>query len=174
MDTRNKLEETQYFLDELIKTKNDTKLFHFNLSAFLSVWRSVLDIMLYDFAEYYSIGFTRQDIITHQTFKAVASALKHNNALKFIDWWREKQGELMQNPLWAKRRLIIHRGYPTITATFTFYVSGSGGTSITVTQLQSESIPAGSSGAGGISPLTVRQPSSEGDLFLGFSKYRSN
>ena len=134
MDTRSKLEEAKYFLDALVKTKDDPKLLYFNLSAFLSAWRSVLDVMLYDFAEHYSIGFTRQDVITDQNFKAVAQALKHRDALHFIDWWRKKQGKLKENPLWGKRILIVHRGYPTISSTHTFYVSGSGGTSITTTQ----------------------------------------
>jgi hypothetical protein len=35
--------------------------FHFILSAFLSAWRSVLDVMLYDFADHYKIGLSRDD-----------------------------------------------------------------------------------------------------------------
>ena len=133
MHTRSKLEEAGYFLEVLTKTKDDLKPFYFNLSAFLNAWRSVLDVMLYDFAEYYSLGFTREDLMTDQCFMAVAKALKHREALGFIKWWRQKQGDLKQNPLWGKRILIVHRGYPTVSSTKIFYVSGSGGTSITTT-----------------------------------------
>ena len=157
MDTRSKLEEAKYFLDAFVKTKDDLKVFSFNLSAFLSAWRSVLDVMLYDFAEHYSIGFTRQDVITDQYFKAVSEALKHNDALKFIEWWRKKQGILKQNPLWAKRILIVHRGYPTITSTHTFYVSGSGGTSITTTPPGFMYVEPSE----GVIPVTTQQPSSK-------------
>lgn len=132
MDTTRKLEEAEYFLGTLIKTKDTPEVFQFYLSAFLSAWRSVLDIMLYDFAEYYSLGFTRENFLDDRCFKAVAAALANEDALRCIEWWRRKQGRLQQNTLWRKRSINVHRGYPTVIAT-TFYLSGSGGTSMTFT-----------------------------------------
>mgnify|MGYP000504064673 CR=1 FL=1 len=130
MDTRRKLNEAKYFLEALKRTQVDSEIYYI-LSAFLNAWRSCLDIMLYDFNEYYSMGFTIDDEIKDAYFAAVAKALKKDDALKFIKWWREKQGILKNNPLWKKRILIVHRGYPPIRS-YKIYVSGSGGTSSTI------------------------------------------
>ena len=87
--------------------------------------------MLYDFNEYYSMGFTIDDEIKDAYFAAVARALKKCDALKFIEWWRKKQGILKNNPLWKKRILIVHRGYPPM-QTYRIHLYGSGGTSSTI------------------------------------------
>jgi hypothetical protein len=131
MDTRNKLKETRYFLDALNLARNEPEKFQYNLSAFLNAWRSILDVMLYDFAEFYSLGFTREEKVTDRDFWVAARAKNLNDAMRFIEWWREKQGVLMNNPLWRKRTITAHRGYPQV-APYRFYVSGSGGTSITI------------------------------------------
>jgi hypothetical protein len=129
--TRKRLEETRYFCVRLSEAKNDDE-FHFNLSAFLNAWRSILDVMLYDFTEYYSLGFSREDELNYKEFKAVATALKNTQALKFIKWLGQKQGGLTHNnPLWSKRNITVHRGYPKVSER-RIYVSGSGGTSGTV------------------------------------------
>lgn len=131
MQTRRKLDEARYFLDQLAEVQSASERFYYCLSAFLNAWRSVLDVMLYDFVEHHNLGFTREDKITDQHVRAVANALNNNGALQFIEWWRQKQGGLMNNLLWKKRIIIAHRGYPPV-QTFTFYVSGSGGTSSTI------------------------------------------
>lgn len=114
MDTRNKLSETAYFLDVLIQKQSDEKQFMYNLSAFLSAWKSVLDVMLYDFAEYYSMGLNREDKIMGHDFWIVAKAQKHREALQFVQWWKQKVGILSNNPLWKMRHTIVHRGYPEV------------------------------------------------------------
>jgi len=115
MDTRGKLEEASYFLFALRRTEKTLKQFVYNLSAFLSAWRSVLDVMLYDFAEHYRIGLTREDRMTDEIFWYVAKAQNNAQALGFIKWWRQKVNILSKNPLWNMRRVIVHRGYPEIT-----------------------------------------------------------
>jgi hypothetical protein len=113
MLTRKKLEEARYFSKRLSGAKDDDE-FHFNLSAFLNAWRSILDVMLYDLAEHYALGFSRDEELNDKEFTAVATALKNDDALKFIEWWRKKQGVLRNNPLWVKRNIMFHRGYPKI------------------------------------------------------------
>jgi hypothetical protein len=130
--TRDKLNEAKYFFEMLSQVQEEPDKFYYNLSAFLTAWRSVLDVMLYDFAEYYSLGFSRDVDMTHKEFFAVAKALTKTEAMKFIEWWRKKQGMLSNSPFWKKRRIVVHRGYPAMTQTYTFYVSGSGGTSGTL------------------------------------------
>ena len=102
MHTRNKILEADFFLEKLQQTPDDPD-FTFYLSAFLSAWRSVLDIMLYDFAEHFSLGITRDDKINEQNFIFVAKTFGNHSAVEFIRWWRGNQGVLINNPLWRKR-----------------------------------------------------------------------
>jgi len=113
MDTRKKLQEAKYFLGMLQNTK-DRDEFYFVLSAFLSAWRSVLDVMLYDFAENYDIGLTRKDKMFPHDFWIVAYAKKDNRALEFFKWWDKKIRDLSKNHLWNMRPEIVHRGYPEV------------------------------------------------------------
>jgi len=145
MDTRNKLKEAKYFLDLLTQVQNEPDKFRYDLSAFLTAWRSVLDVMLYDFSEYYFLGFNRDVGISDKELYAVAEVLSKTEALRFIRWWREKQGMLSNSPLWRKRTINVHRGYPTLVTTYNFYVSGSGWTSGTISPyVTSVSLPANS------------------------------
>jgi len=80
MDTRDKLEEAQYFLNSL-RDEEDPNRFNYNLSAFLGAWRSVLDIMLYDLAEVWTLGLTREDRITDNEFSVAAKALNYSDAI---------------------------------------------------------------------------------------------
>jgi len=117
METRKKLEEARFFLEEFRKSVSGVaeKESSFYLSAFLSAWRSVLDVMLYDFAEYYSLGLTREDRMIERDFFIVAKAKSKGEALRFLKWWKKKIQRLSRNKLWNMRRIIIHRGYPEIT-----------------------------------------------------------
>jgi len=119
MDTRNKLEEANYFLEQILKLESSIpikrKWFSYNLSAFLSAWKSVLDIMLYDFAEFYSMGLSRDDLIRPDVFCIVAKAKNNRKAMKFFKWWRKQQKKLSNNDLWRMRHLVVHRGYPNFT-----------------------------------------------------------
>lgn len=124
MDTRDKLEEARYFLDSLRGEENPNR-FNYTLSAFLGAWRSVMDIMLYDVAELWRLGLTRENRITDNEFSVAAKALNHSNATRFIRWWRQKRGLLKQNALWKKRTLIIHRGYPPNMRQFRVYITES-------------------------------------------------
>jgi hypothetical protein len=126
MHAKEKLEECRYFLDELRRTSQTPKNFNYNLSAFLSAWRSVMDIMLYDFAEKYSLGLSREDRFTDDGFGIAAKALKHIEALNFLEWWRREIGRLSQNPLSHKRKMIVHRGYPPTVRDYTVEVSTPG------------------------------------------------
>lgn len=125
MDSKNKLEEVRYFLNKLRLTAQDGDEFMYILSAFLSAWRSVFDVMLYDYAERYSLGLTREDRITDHEFEIAAKALNHTEALRFIRWWRQQRSVLKQNPLWKKRTIVIHRGYPPAIHVHRLYVAES-------------------------------------------------
>jgi hypothetical protein len=132
LDTRSKLEEARHFLKEFIRTQKepDTYKPYFNLSAFLSAWRSVLDVMLYDFAEYYTIGLNREDKMYPRDFWLVSKVQSKKQALEFLDWWNKKRAKLEKNELWRMRHIIVHRGYPEISHVVYVPPSLSSGTTI--------------------------------------------
>jgi len=125
MESRKKLEEAHYFLDKLRAVAQNSDEFMYMLSAFLNAWRSVLDVMLYDYAEKYSLGLTREDRITDHEFGIAAKVLNCTGALHFLRWWRQQRSSFQRNPLWRKRILVVHRGYPPITQTLQLYVAES-------------------------------------------------
>lgn len=114
MDTRFKLEEARYFLEKLIETKDDPKLSYFYLSAFLSAWRSVLDVVLCDLVKHYPLGLDGKSElkITDRDFWVAANALNHTEALRFIGWWRQKADIVRKHPLSKERNKIVHKEYP--------------------------------------------------------------
>lgn len=114
MDTRFKLEEAQYFLKKLIRLKAEPELANFYLSAFLSAWRSVLDVALFDFVKYYPLRLDEESKlrITDRDFWVAANALSHIEALRFIRWWRQKADIVRKHPLSKERNKIVHKGYP--------------------------------------------------------------
>jgi hypothetical protein len=131
MDTRKKLNEAKYFLDWLPKLQEDEVTFQYHLNAFLNAWRSVLDILLYDFVvEKYALGFTREIEINDKEAFAVALVLKQQEAIKFVKWWRKKQGILYADPLWKKRTVSFHRG--NLQIFYQFYGYGTGSSSSTI------------------------------------------
>jgi hypothetical protein len=112
------------------------------VSAFLTAWRSVFDVMLYDFDEFYNLGFTREVEMNEKEFRAVAKALRNQDALRFIQWWQHEQGMLRNTPLWTKRNINFHRGG--LNVQYTSVVSGSGGTSSAISVVSTVPLPAGS------------------------------
>jgi hypothetical protein len=131
MDTRKKLREADYFLSKLKKLEDVPEEFDFCMSAFLHAWRGVLDVMLHDFADHYSLGFSREDELRFDDFEKAAQKKGSNEAVKFIGWWVKKQKILRNNPLWSKRNLSTHGGYLGMTE-HVYYLSGSGATSGTI------------------------------------------
>ena len=168
MDTRKKLSEAKYFLDLLPSFQEDENKFYYNLSAFLNAWRSVLDIMLYDFAEHYSLGFTRGVELNDKDFFAVATALSKTEAVKFVKWWRKKQGELKDDPLWEKRIISFHRGNVEIYQTI--YALGTGSSSGTISFANVYS-PHVSPIMGGVVTLHTIPTESIGTSFWSFSDF---
>ena len=163
MQAKRKLGEARHFLDELERTSENPEEFNYNLSAFLSAWRSVLDIMLYDFAEKYSLGLTREDRLIEYGFEIVAKALNRTDALKFLKWWRQQVQEVGKNPLCYKRKVIVHRGYPPTVRDFTIEVSTPGTSWIIRGEVSPmplfESILAGSGVSARSSVTPLREPS---------------
>lgn len=151
MDTRKKLREALYFFTELARFENEPEKFDFNMSAFLHAWRGVMDVMLHDFADYFMLGFSREDELRFDNFEEAARRKKCTDGMKFIHWWLGKQAVLRTNPLWGKRNLSTHGGYLGM-AVHVYYLSGSGATSGTVYPYFAQSDTA--HGSGGAIPVS--------------------
>jgi hypothetical protein len=149
MQAEEKLEEARYFLRLLNATPQDIaheREFMHLVSAFLSSWRSVLDVMLYDYSDKYHFGFSRDEAISIRDFGIAARVTNNSQALQFLTWFKEQTGTLSNNPLSTKRNIIVHRGYPTINRVYAVYISGSMTISSSST-VQSANQPAVGSGA---------------------------
>jgi len=114
MAAKEKLSEAEYFLNMLKKTPWRDPVFAYNLSAFLSSWRSVLDVMLFDFAQLYALGFEREDHLDYEGFEIAAKALGRKQALEFLKWWKRECEKLARTPLYRARNIVVHKGTPPI------------------------------------------------------------
>jgi len=128
MEAREKLQEAGYFLFQLKQfADKEIDFFNYSLSAFLGAWTSVPDIMLYDFAEKYSLGLTREDYVTEKEFRLAAKVLNRQEAIDFAEWLDKRISELRKDHsiLFRKRIEVVHRGYPLTTRTYAVNPSGS-------------------------------------------------
>jgi hypothetical protein len=98
MMAKTKLAEAEYFFSAVKRTLHDPDKLCYNLSAFLSAWRSVPDVMLYDFAWRYSLGFTEEDRLTPHEFRIAARLLKRLQALEFLEWWNRRCEKIRTSP----------------------------------------------------------------------------
>jgi hypothetical protein len=158
MQVKEKLNEAHYFLDMLRNAPQDNaheRQFIYILSAFLNSWASVLDVLLYDYLEKFSLGFSRSERITERDFEIAARALNHTQATLFIRWWNQQLGLLSNNPLWTKQNLMVHRGYPPTMHVYMIYVAESMAISSTISVYGASTITAGSSGPSAIPPTTT-------------------
>jgi len=154
-----KLEEARYFLQKLEETPQDNahdREFMYVLSAFLTSWRSVTDLILYDYAEKFGLGLSREDDISLHDFQLVARVTNNLQATQFLVWLNQQVGILSNNPLWRKRNIIVHRGYPRTSRVYSLHLSDSIALSASFFVNQ----PVGSAGSSQILPSIASQPSS--------------
>ena len=152
MQAEYKLKEARYFLRRLkdlrmtssepVADEDTFNVIMYNLSAFVSAWGSVFDVLLYDYAErYFKVNREEKIQIRPENFIMAARAIKSVNpeAEKFIKWYEKKRDRILQkNPLWKLRVFFVHKGFVESTLTWEaeLYVppsSVSGGTSTAVT-----------------------------------------
>jgi len=117
MEAKLKLEEAEYFLAKLKSLDNTvakcehietiTNEFAYNLSAFISAWRSVWDVLHHDFAEKY-FDVSRDVGLRWDKFKGIFT--KKQDTKSIIEWCEKKYNILKENPLWEIRHHNIHRG----------------------------------------------------------------
>lgn len=127
MQAEYKLEEARYFLrrlndlrrlSDVTQTSNEPEAnqetfdeIMYTLSAFVSAWRSVFDVLLYDYAEKY-FEFNREQKVTPGIFSRAIKVYDFPEAKEFIEWYNEtEEDNLRGNPLWKLGVFFIHRGF---------------------------------------------------------------
>ena len=118
MVSKQKLEEATFFLSSM-DDERDLDHFLFKLSAFLTACHSVVDVMLYDFAERFDLRLTREDWIGPHEFDIASRVMGNTAAQEFLTWWRRSVDELNkdQESPWRFRNILTHRGYPKVIVT---------------------------------------------------------
>jgi len=112
-NAENKLQEAQYFLEQMRTHSEGTIEFMYNLSAFLSASRSIMDVLLYDYGIKYGL-FTINDRVYPSDFQRLAQG--NSTVASFYTWWTQKRDYLAVDPIGGflseKRRIVVHRGRP--------------------------------------------------------------
>jgi len=121
LEAEHKLSEVRYFLDKMKTLKSEPEEFMHNLSAFLSAWRSVPDILLYDYAEKY-FAWGREDRFNMRDLEVATRTSGLKEAQRFAQWYKKHIQSLSENPLWKKRVVTVHRGRPKVKQTYRLYL----------------------------------------------------
>ena len=111
MHSQKKYKECVFFFKKLERFDEDDIEWDFYYSAFLAAWRSVLDVLLYDAAFRFNLGFTINDKIREWQFQWAAKKEENVNALSFLSWWSRKRSSLNKLSIWEDRDVFLHRGY---------------------------------------------------------------
>lgn len=115
MPTENILRDAEYGLT-MIKQNLRTDKLQYHLRAFLAALRGVLDYLLEDYNKEYSLGIPESQDLREETFAQRAKKLRHDEAQRFIEWWRTKKREVETDSTYkfllarhGRRDLIVHR-----------------------------------------------------------------
>lgn len=113
MEAERKLEGATYHfrnMEELYLRKEDD--FIHELEAFLVKVRSVPDVLLEDFNKEFSLGISLEEKLYPGIFKLKAQEQKKEEAIVFIEWWKNKMEEIERSKLgflFSKRNISVHR-----------------------------------------------------------------
>jgi len=115
-----KLQEAEYFLNQMKSHATGSMDYRFHLNAFLTSARSVLDVLLYDYGMMYGL-FTLNDRVNPQDFQKLATGRGNTTAMNFYSWWTTKTGSVANDPvggfLSKQRNISVHRGQPAMNFT---------------------------------------------------------
>ena len=100
----------------MIKQNLGTDRLQYHLRAFLTSLKSVFDYLLEDYNKKYSLGITEDEDLSEKIFEETARRLGHNEAQRFIAWWKVKKKQVQSDRRCAfllarhgRRDLIVHR-----------------------------------------------------------------
>jgi hypothetical protein len=110
VQSKDKLAECNYFLNKLQKYSYHDIEGDFYYSAFVIAWRSFLDVLLYDAAIQFNLGFYRDERMYPKHFRDRAQKLGNKKAIEFLNWWEQKVAYLSSKDLANERHVFVHRG----------------------------------------------------------------
>ena len=108
-----------------------TDRLQYHLRAFLTSLKSVFDYLLEDYNKKYSLGITEDEDLNEKTFEKRARRLRHNEAQRFIAWWKVKKRQVQSDRRYAfllarhgRRDLLVHRRRVPVRADVHFFDTG--------------------------------------------------
>jgi hypothetical protein len=114
MEAEKKLRAAEYHLRRMSEEyERSTEIFTYELECFLVTARSVLDVLLYDFAKKFQLGIDVNERLDYNTFRNRATKKNNIRASEFIEWWQKTKKELENSKvgfLLKKRDIAVHRG----------------------------------------------------------------
>jgi hypothetical protein len=115
MPAEDTLRDAEYGLT-MIKQNLGTDRLQYHLKAFLTSLKSVFDYLLEDYNKKYSLEITEDEDLTEKRFEERARRLRHDEAQRFIAWWKAKKQQVRSDRRCAflldrhgRRDLIVHR-----------------------------------------------------------------
>ena len=115
MPAEDSLRDAEYGLTMIEQNLGTDKL-QYHLKAFLTSLKSVFDYLLEDYNNKYSLGITEDEDLTEKRFEERARRLRHDEAQRFIAWWKAKKQQVRSDRRCAfllarhgRRDLIVHR-----------------------------------------------------------------
>lgn len=119
INARERLREARYFLDRMkgFEKQGSVKEFIYHFDGFLVAWHSIHDnTILYDFAEKFSLPFTRKEYMTDHEFDLAAKWLKQEDASVFLKWLKSQVSKLRgeYKVLFDFRHQVVHRSGRTV------------------------------------------------------------
>jgi hypothetical protein len=113
MEAAKKLRAAEYHLRRMSEDyERSTEIFTYELECFLVTIRSVLDVLLYDFAKKFQLGIDVNERLDYNTFRNRATKKNNIRASEFIEWWQKTKKELENSKvgfLLKKRDIAVHR-----------------------------------------------------------------
>lgn len=108
-----KIKEAKFFLQKIKENYEKFPDNQYYFSAFLSATFSIRDHLLEDYNMKYGLGISLDDILSLDRFEDEAKKQNNNEAMEFIQWYRQKiqniQSDTLGKILVKKRHSTIHR-----------------------------------------------------------------
>ena len=108
-----KIREAEFFLGKMRESYSSQKEFVFYLSACLAACNSIPDYLLEEYNIKYGLSIPLTERLYADTFEQGAKQIGHNDAVSFIQFWKDKMNALRADAigslLVSKRHLDIHR-----------------------------------------------------------------
>lgn len=113
MPVNYKIKEAKFFLHKIKENYEKSPDNQYYFSAFLSATFSIRDHLLEDYNMKYGLGIPMDKILTLNRFEKEAKKQNNEEAIEFIQWYKQKieqiESDILGKILATKRHSTIHR-----------------------------------------------------------------